>query len=177
MSQGFIGEIRWFTYLNGVPSGWLACDGRLLSISAFGVLYGAIGTTYGGDATTTFAVPDLRGRVPVHQGTGPSTGEHAMGEAAGSETVALTTTQMPPHYHFLQASNVAGTSNSPAQHVPAQLPPGTLMYVNNPSALGSGAPRSDFIGSVGSGSGHENRAPTLALRPGICYSGTFPPRP
>lgn len=177
MSQGFIGEIRWFTYLRGVPSGWLACDGSLRPIAAFEALYAAIGTTYGGDGQVTFAMPDLRGRVPVHQGTGPSLGARTMGEAAGSETVALTTAQMPLHSHFPQAGNVAGTSNSPAQHVPAQLPSGTLMYVTNPSALSQGAPRSDFIGSAGSGSGHENRAPTLTLRPGICYSGTFPPQP
>src|SRR5512143_3908889 len=98
MSNPFIGEIRMFGG-NFAPAGWAFCDGSLLPISENDALFTLIGTTYGGDGQTTFALPDLRGRLPVHMGTGAGLSSFVIGEAGGVETVTLTTSQMPGHSH------------------------------------------------------------------------------
>src|SRR5438093_4597758 len=106
MSQPYYGEIRIFPG-NFAPAGWAVCDGSLLSISDYDVLFNLIGTTYGGDGQTTFALPDLRSRAPVHQGSG-----FVIGQAGGVETVTLTVNQIPVHSHVPQAAN--GASGNPA---------------------------------------------------------------
>src|SRR5690242_13853470 len=111
MADSFMGEIRIFggTF---APLGWAFCNGALLSIAQNGALFNLIGTTYGGDGQNTFALPDLRGRVPVHQGTG-----YVMGQVAGEETVTLTTSQLPAHTHGVQAQENTGDQSSPANNV------------------------------------------------------------
>src|SRR5437763_2935434 len=108
MAQPYVGEIRMFAG-NFAPAGWMFCDGTQLPISQNETLFQLIGTTYGGDGQSTFNLPDLRGRVPVHQGTDPGTGTNfTMGELAGVESVTLTTQQMHQHNHALMATKTAG---------------------------------------------------------------------
>src|SRR6201999_4560318 len=115
MSSPYIGEIRMFGG-NFAPAGWAFCNGALLPISENDVLFNLIGTTYGGDGQNTFALPDLQSRVPVHQGT--LAGQtYTLGQTGGSESVTLTTSQIPSHSHVPQANNAAGTSTSPQNSV------------------------------------------------------------
>ena len=113
MAQPYVGEIRMFAG-NFAPAGWAFCDGRVLPISEFETLFNLIGTTYGGDGQETFALPDMRGRVPVHQGSG-----FTLAQTGGVETVTLTTEQIPDHSHAFTAAGVQGTDNSPAGRLPA----------------------------------------------------------
>jgi len=108
MSQPFVGEIRMFGG-NFAPVGWHMCDGSLLPISDNDILFNLIGTTYGGDGQTTFAVPDLRGRIPIHQGQNGSGSEHVIGEASGTENQTLLAAQMPLHAHVLAGSASAAS--------------------------------------------------------------------
>src|SRR6478672_8078884 len=108
MAQPYVGEIRMFAG-NFAPAGWMFCEGQLLPISEYETLFNLIGTTYGGDGQSTFALPDLRGRIPMHPGNG-----HVQGERAGAETVTLTTSQIPVHNHALLATSAVGTQSSPA---------------------------------------------------------------
>ena len=102
MSTPYIGEIRMFGFgARGAPLGWQACDGSLLPISEYDALFALIGTTYGGDGQVTFGIPNLRGRLPVHQGTGPGLSTYVIGQSAGTETVTLLQSQMPAGHHHL----------------------------------------------------------------------------
>lgn len=121
MSEPFIGEIRMFGF-GRTPIGWQACDGSLLKISDYETLYVLVGTTYGGDGQTTFGVPDLRGRVPVHQGQGPNLTNRPLGQGGGTETVTLTEAQLPSHSHGLLATTAAATSNVPTGLLPRRSP-------------------------------------------------------
>jgi microcystin-dependent protein len=112
MSNPFVGEIRMFGG-NFAPLGWAFCDGQLLAIAENDALFALIGTTYGGDGQSTFALPDLRGRIPLHQGQGSSLSPHYLGEHGGAETVTLTTAQLPNHTHRL-ASGVAAMYGDPS---------------------------------------------------------------
>ena len=111
MAQPYIGEIRMFGG-NFAPLGWAFCDGQLLAIAQNDALFSLIGTTYGGDGQSTFALPDLRGRIPIHQGQGPLLTPRQIGETGGSETVTLTPAQLPTHTHRL-ASGSAATLGDP----------------------------------------------------------------
>ena len=105
MSTPYIGEIRMFGFgTRGAPNGWQGCDGSLLPISEYDALFALIGTTYGGDGQVTFGVPDLRGRLPIHQGTGPGLSTYVIGQKAGTETVTVLPTQMPAHTHPILVS-------------------------------------------------------------------------
>src|SRR4030088_2179740 len=112
MAQPYVGEIRMFAG-NFAPAGWMFCEGQLLPISEFETLFNLIGTTYGGDGQSTFALPDLRGRLPMHFGNG-----FTLAETGGVETVTLTVSQIPAHRHALLASTDAGDQNSPAGNMP-----------------------------------------------------------
>src|SRR5437588_5755595 len=111
MAQPYVGEIRMFAG-NFAPAGWMLCDGQLLPISEYETLFNLIGTTYGGDGQSTFALPDLRGRLPLHQGGG-----FTLAETGGVESVTLTVQQIPIHTHALLASTAAGAVNNPANQV------------------------------------------------------------
>src|ERR1700760_3508762 len=111
MAQPYVGEIRMFAG-NFAPAGWMFCDGALLPISEFETLFNLIGTTFGGDGQSTFALPDLRGRIPIHQGNG-----FPLAESGGAETVTLTVQQIPAHAHALLGSTNTASSNSPTSNV------------------------------------------------------------
>src|SRR5260221_49201 len=138
MSQPFVGEIRMFAG-NFAPAGWAFCDGSLLPIAENDVLFQLIGTTYGGDGDVTFALPDLRGRVPIHVGNG-----HVIGEAAGVETVTLTINQIPAHGHQLMASTDIPTLSTPTNAVTGQAAnkvyrvPGTTAQMSAGTLAASG---------------------------------------
>jgi microcystin-dependent protein len=166
MSQPFVGEIRMFGG-NFAPVGWAACDGALLAIAQNDVLFALIGTTYGGDGQQTFALPDLRGRIPIHQGNG-----HTIGESAGTETVTLLTTQIPSHTHALVGSTASAVSRNPAGSVLAHTT--RAIYGAGASvAMAGGAVQS--AGGAGAGAApHDNTQPFLCVTFIISLFGIFP---
>ncbi len=164
MGSPYVGEIRMFGG-NFAPNGWLFCDGSLLPISENEVLFMLIGTTYGGDGESTFALPDLRGRIPVHQGNG-----FVMGEMAGVEQVTLTTTQIPAHGHPLLASTSAGSDNNTSGKLLAQSPT-VSAYVE---ASTDGNLAANAISSVGGSQPHDNIQPILCINFIISLYGIFP---
>ncbi|MBX8465251.1 MULTISPECIES: phage tail protein [unclassified Deinococcus] len=169
MAQPFVGEIRLFAG-NFAPNGWEFCDGRLLSIAENDVLFALIGTTYGGDGQQTFALPDLRGRTPVHMGQGPGLSRYTIGQQGGSETVTLTAAQMPSHTHAPAAFSGAATLTSPQNAVLASPTSGELYLDDTPaSALNPGAAQ-----PTGGSQPHENTPPYLTLSFIISLFGIFP---
>src|SRR5512138_1687522 len=127
MAQPYVGEIRMFAG-NFAPYGWMFCEGQLLAISDYETLFNLIGTTYGGDGQSTYALPDLRGRIPIHMGNGYGT-TFVLAETGGVEEVALTVQQIPAHSHALMASSVPGTSSAPQDNVLASTTTG-LLYID-----------------------------------------------
>ena len=165
MSSPFVGEIRMVGF-SFAPLGWAFCDGTLMSISQNDVLFTLIGTTYGGDGQNTFALPDLRSRVPVHAGHG-----YTQGQAGGAETVTLTVAQLPAHVHVPQADAANGTSNSPAGAIWAQSPS------SRQHAAGTSANASLNMASMTTAGGsqpHDNMLPYLAINFIIALEGVFP---
>lgn len=160
----FIGEIKMVSF-NFPPKFWAQCDGQILPISQNQALFSILGTTFGGNGSTTFGLPDLRGRVPVHPGNGI-----ALGSKAGEEQHTLTTPEMGIHQHTIIASDSAGNSPIPDNHFLAQF--GGL-YVQSPpgSTLSSQA-----LSNVGSGQAHENRQPFTVVNFCIALAGIFPSR-
>lgn len=167
MSQPFLGEIRPVGF-NFAPVGWAFCDGQLLSIDQNSALYALLGTTFGGDGVSTFALPDLRSRVPVGTGQGGGLQNYALGESFGSEVVSLNSTQVPAHSHALGAGGTA-TQNSPNQAIL-----GTAF--RNVYAQSGGFVEMDPTGSTGDGLPHENRQPFLGVSFIIALEGIFPAR-
>jgi microcystin-dependent protein len=168
MSNPYVGEIRLFAG-NFAPQGWLFCDGQLLSIASSEVLFDLIGTTYGGDGQSTFAVPDLRGRVPVHQGNNNQS-NYVEGQSGGVETVTVNPNQMPVHAHALYAS----TSPASVTHGPTEvLGSSTAMNL-----YGAGTPNMamdpNALIPVGGNQPHENMPPFVALSYIISMFGIFP---
>jgi microcystin-dependent protein len=165
MSTPFLAEIRLFTF-NFAPKGWAQCNGQLLLINQNQALFSILGTTYGGNGTTTFALPNLQGRVPCHFGTG-----FTLGQAGGEETHTLLTTEMPSHTHLPMASSAAGPDQgSPTSNLwSAQA--GNI-YAAAPNSLMSPA----AISQGGGGQPHENRPPFLVLTFCIALQGIFPSR-
>lgn len=168
MSTPYVGEIRLFAG-NFAPVGWALCQGQLLSIADNDVLFQLIGTTYGGDGQQTFAMPDLRGRLPVHQGQGPGLSSRVIGEVGGSETVTLTLAQMPVHSHAMAGSSAAASMGSPGGAMLA-----TTAVNSYDTSAGSTAMAAGAIGSSGASQPHQNMGPTLALNYIIALFGIFP---
>ncbi len=173
MSQPYVGEIRLLPYVRGAPRGWHLCDGSLVAISDYEVLYTLIGTTYGGNGQSTFGLPDMRGRVPVHQGRAVTGTTYTLGQPAGTETVTLTSNQMPMHTHFMLASTVAGTSSSPANSVTATAA-GVTLYAHSGDGSSPYALPPTTIGFDGGNQPHDNMGPSLALNYCISMFGIFP---
>lgn len=172
MSVPYIGEIRLFGFRR-IPEGWQACDGSLLAISNFEVLYTLLGTTYGGDGQVTFAVPDLRGRVPLHQGTGPGLTTRSLGEMAGTEEVTLLQNQIPAHNHAFLATTLTATQTSPATALPAALT-GDTAFINNPAgATPIPLDPQEMVPNNGN-LPHDNLMPTLTMSFCIAYVGIYP---
>ena len=180
MIDQHLGEILMFAG-NFAPRGWALCNGQLLPINQNQALFSLLGTMYGGNGQTTFALPDLRGRRPVHVGGSIS----MQGQAIGSEAVTVTTQTMPAHVHAvtglsIRTSSIAATSRSPAGAVPAVESSGvTAVYSASPNAAMSAQAISGFapeLGNVGAGQPHDNRAPFLAITFIIALQGVFPSR-
>jgi microcystin-dependent protein len=168
MAQPYIGEIRMFAG-NFAPAGWMFCDGSLLPISEYETLFNLIGTTYGGDGQSTFALPDLRGRVPIHMGTGGG-GTYQLAETGGAEEVTLTVQQIPAHSHPLLGSASPGTNAAPANAVPAKTTTGFLYINENPT----GNMAVTAIGPSGGSQPHTNFQPYLCVDFIISLFGIFP---
>ncbi len=166
MAQPYVGEIRIFAG-NFAPAGWMFCEGQLLPISEYETLFNLIGTTYGGDGQSTFALPDLRGRLPLHFGNG-----FTLAETGGVETVTLTVSQIPAHTHALLASTALASLPDPANAVTAQSRTvGTNLYLeDNPNT--TLAPAS--INTIGGSQPHSNFQPYLCLDFIISLFGIFP---
>jgi microcystin-dependent protein len=163
----FIGQLLLVPY-TFEPVGWLPCDGRLLPIQQYDALYSLVGATYGGDGMTNFALPDLRGRVPICIGTNPATGTtYSMGQKGGCETVALSYNAMPVHTHAMQAA-ASATATSPAN---AALAGGPAIYAAGTSTPVAMAAAST---SAGQNQAHENVGPYLPLRWIIAVEGMYP---
>lgn len=187
--EPFLGQITLFGG-NFAPRGWAFCDGQLLAISQNNALFAILGTTYGGDGRTTFALPDLRGRAPIHAGTGPGLSNYRLGQRGGIETVTLNVTEIPSHTHTatgqIKASITSGTTNDPNGNIlsTAVTPIDRSTTVNsniytsannanvNMAANGVGV----TVGNTGGNLAHENRPPFLAINYIIALIGTFPSR-
>jgi microcystin-dependent protein len=164
MAQPYVGEIRMFAG-NFAPVGWAFCDGALLQISDNETLFQLIGTTYGGDGQSTFAVPNLQSRVPLHMGNG-----FTIGEMGGVETVTLTTQQLPAHNHaFIASKDQAGSTNPPT-NVLGQIPGGNVYIAENADTPLNGG----SIGPAGGSQPHDNMQPFLCISLIISLFGIFP---
>lgn len=169
--EPFLGEIR-FVAFNFAPVGWHSCDGSLIPISQNTALFALLGTTYGGNGQTTFALPDLRGRVPVGFGQGTGLTNRDLGQTGGAEQVTLTVDQMPAHSHTPNASSAPADSTSPTGNLLAVPKKAIYSTATNASAIMNPA----AIGSAGSGQPHENMPPFLGLNCIIALQGIFPAR-
>ena len=164
MAQPYVGEIRMFGG-NFAPAGWMFCEGQLLPISENETLFQLIGTTYGGDGQETFALPDLRGRIPIHQGNG-----FILAETGGAEEITLTVNQIPAHNHaFLGSTNIA-TQSTPGNNVLAQSTIAQMYYAD----VADTSLAANSIGPVGGSQPHTNFQPYLCVDFIISLFGIFP---
>ncbi|HWT11380.1 MAG TPA: tail fiber protein [Allosphingosinicella sp.] len=168
MSNPYIGEIRIFAG-NFAPAGWAFCDGQLMPISENDALFVLLGTTFGGDGEETFALPDLRGRVPIHQGQGV-VNNYQIGENGGVESVTLTTQQIPVHTHAMIVSGDQGQGTSPANEMVAANP--TVLLFRPGAATQSFDPSA--VSPIGGNQPHENLQPYLTISYIISLFGLFP---
>jgi microcystin-dependent protein len=171
MSQPYVSQIILFAGIFA-PSGYLPCDGRLLAISEYDTLYSLIGTTYGGDGQTTFGLPDLRGRVPVHWGTGSSGTTYVQGQLAGVEAVTLGTNQLPIHTHSVLANSAAGNQGSPSAGYLA----GGTATARYEATTPQTALSSQSVQSQGGSRPHDNLQPFQCLMFCISLFGVYPSR-
>lgn len=176
MSEPFIGEIRIFA-ANFAPRGWAFCDGQLLPVSQNTALFSLLGTTYGGDGRSTFALPNMQGRSPVHPGRGPGLTSRRLGQIGGVETETLTEAQLPSHSHSMEAVTRSqfsvGNALTPAGNLLASPQTGN-QYVNAGGALAD--MDSQSLADVGGGLEHNNMQPFLAMNFIIALVGLYPSR-
>ncbi len=168
----FVAEIRIFPF-NFPPKGWAFCDGQILPLSQNTALFSLLGTTYGGDGKSNFALPNMQGNAPMHPGQGPGLSLHDLGETGGSDTVSLLESEIPSHTHNVQASSQDGTDNHPVNNYPAQGV-GINLYVNagtTPVNMNDNA-----IAPAGGDQPHNNMQPYLTLNFCIALQGVYPPR-
>jgi len=173
MSEPFLGEIRMVGF-NFAPMGWALCNGQLLAISQNAALFDLLGTQFGGNGTTTFGLPNMQSRVPVHQGQGAGLSSYLIGEQIGSETVALTSTQMPGHSHLISCYTGGGNQAGPSGNLPAVESTGTSLDYTNAAA--NGTMNGAMVGITGSGQAHANIQPVLCVNFIIALTGIFPAR-
>jgi microcystin-dependent protein len=166
MAQPYVGEIRMFAG-NFAPAGWMFCEGQLLPISENETLFQLIGTTYGGDGESTFALPDLRGRIPLHQGSGL-----ILAETGGAEEITLTVNQIPAHSHAFLGSTAAASGNDPTNNVPATSSGSTILPYGSDQPLTTLSPSS--LSPVGGSQPHTNFQPYLCVDFIISLFGIFP---
>ena len=170
MSEPFVGEMRMFAG-NFAPRGWAFCDGQLLAVSQNDALFSLLGTIYGGDGRTTFGLPDLRGRVPIHAGSGPGLSPRRLGAKAGAENVTLTVNQLPSHSHRFQATAGTATTRDPVGNSPGEAVADVYVEDLAPAALASQA-----VSDVGGSRSHTNLMPFLCINFIIALFGIYPSR-
>ncbi len=171
MSDPFVGEIRMFAG-NFAPQGWALCDGQLLAVSQNDALFSLFGTIYGGDGRTTFGLPDLRGRIPIHAGSGPGLSSRQIGSKAGSERVTPTVNQLPRHSHPMQATESLADSPNPGGNIAARSTMVDLYTNENPNTALAGA----SITSIGGNQSHTNLMPFLCVHFIVALFGIYPSR-
>jgi len=167
--QPYIGSICMVAF-NFAPSGWALCNGQLLPISEYDTLFTLIGTTYGGDGQTTFALPDLRGRVPIHKGQGPGLPNYVLAQSGGQESVTLTLNQIPQHNHPLAINTSGGTSDNPVGNYMASNSEAVKYYSNSAGSIANSA----SITNVGGNQPHDNMPPYLCVNFIIALFGLYP---
>lgn len=170
--EPFIGEIRIFAG-NYAPRGWALCQGQLLPIAQNQALFALLGTIYGGDGRTTFALPNLAGRIPINQGTGPGLSPRPIGQAGGAETVTISVQEMPSHSHVANCSNAGSNQASPVGNFWSTDPGGNTGAYNNTAGSQMAA---TAIGNTGGGQAHNNVQPFLVINYIIAIQGIFPSR-
>lgn len=167
--QEYLAEIKLFA-CDFAPQGWALCNGQLLPINQNTALFSLIGTWYGGDGQVTFALPDLRGRVAIHQGQGPGLSSYSVGQRAGEEAHTLTLDELPAHAHVARASSTVGNGVGPTGRVPARNAAQVPQYAATANTvLATGA-----ISTVGGSQAHPNMQPYLSLNYCIALQGTYP---
>ena len=171
MADPFVAEIRIFPF-NFAPKGWAWCDGQLMPLSQNTALFSLLGTVYGGDGKSNFALPDLQGRAPMHPGQGPGLSLHDLGETGGSETVSLLESEIPAHTHVLKASLLPADSPNPTGALTAA--PGSDNLYAAAANLVAMAPQS--LAPAGGDQPHNNMMPYLTFYFCIALQGVFPPR-
>ncbi|SIP99938.1 Microcystin-dependent protein [Chryseobacterium sp. RU37D] len=170
-SEPFLGQIAFVPY-NFVPKNWAACNGQLLSIAQNQALFSLLGTTYGGNGTTTFALPDMRGRVLVHEGQAPGgPTNYTMGQTGGTESVTLLVTQIPAHSHTVNAVTSEGNQNSPTSNLPADTKTLDKEYSD---ASANTTMKQTMVNPTGGSQPHENRPPFVTLKCIISLTGVYP---
>lgn len=165
----YVGQIKMFAG-NFAPEGWMFCSGQLLSIAEYETLFNLIGTTYGGDGESTFALPDLRGRTPNHMGQGPGLSNYVLGETVGTEQVTLTQQQIPAHSHPFLGSTSPANSPNPGSNVVGQASQVNMFFGDNPSV----AMKANSLTPSGGSQPHENRMPFLCVNYIISMYGIYP---
>lgn len=171
MSEAFVGEIRMFAG-NFAPRGWAYCDGQLLAVSQNDALFSLLGTIYGGDGRTTFGLPDLRGRIPIHAGSGPGLSERRLGSKSGSEKETITVNQLPSHNHSLQGSSDLAQDTNPAGNLAGRTTALDIYTEIGPFA----AMNSSTVTSLGGSQSHTNLMPALCIHFIVALSGIYPER-
>lgn len=175
MADPFVAEIRIFAF-NFAPSGWAWCDGQLLPLSQNTALFSLLGTTYGGDGKTTFALPDLQGSAPMHPGQGPGLSLHDLGEMGGAETVTLLESEIPAHRHALMAASNPALVQLPSPGVALARSRGSSAYQSNTTQ--NLAQMADVtLAPAGGDQPHNNLMPYLTFYFNIALQGVYPPRP
>jgi microcystin-dependent protein len=171
----YVGEIRLLA-IGYVPVGWHDCDGSLLPISDNEILFQLLGTSFGGDGVNTFSLPDMRGRVPVHNGAGPQLSTYVLGQTGGSPSVTLAPQQLPSHSHPYYATTAAATTGTPSSAVELGSISGDALYTDNIENLQVRTVANTMIGPAPTGSAqpHENHMPTLTMRFCISLYGVYP---
>jgi microcystin-dependent protein len=174
MADPFVAEIRIFPF-NFAPRGWAWCDGQLMPLSQNTALFSLLGTTYGGNGKSNFALPDLQGRAPMHQGQGPGLSLHDLGETGGSETVTLLESEMPAHAHVMNGQGSNSNLNDPSNAVLARPFGGGNMY-KTPGGAPTVSLSDQSIAPAGGDQPHNNLMPYLTFYFCIALQGVFPPR-
>lgn len=177
MSEPFVGEIRMFAG-NFAPRAWALCDGQLLAVAQNDALFSLLGTFYGGDGRTTFGLPDLRGRVPMHRGDGGGLTPRSIGQKGGSETETLTVNEMPAHDHgkALQALETDATTHDASGRMFAKAVGGSAYHTGSGRGQGPVAMAAGTLASSGGGGPHNNLAPTQCVHFIVALSGIYPSR-
>jgi len=173
MSEPFIGQIQLFGF-NFPPRGWAFCDGQLLPIAQYTALFSLLGTTYGGDGRTTFGLPDIRGRVPIHPGNGPGLSPIAWGQKSGSNSHTLTVQQLPAHNHGFQVPCQTGDGNTdePGGHFPAKAGGGETVYAGSQNgSMGAGT-----TANTGNSQSFSLMQPFIGVHYSIALVGLYPSR-